>query len=179
MKNKKRNNILIVLGTTFGLFLLNNILLGFIVPKLPGGSATGITTMFVITWLSLKLKQFGVIPVVFLIYGLIGLPSHLAVGDNAYVLAILLLVIPTLIYDWILHLKQYKFFAYLWVFPILVALVKFSTQFLYFINSSNWQFPNFEDYFMALLLGYTGIIAGYSVFKIQENKKRDLTNDKF
>jgi len=64
MSNLKRKTVLI-LGASVGLFLLNNILLGAIVPRLPGGSATGITTLFVITWLSLKLKQFGVIPVVF------------------------------------------------------------------------------------------------------------------
>lgn len=36
---------------------------------------------------------------------------------------------------------------------------------------------------MVLLLGYTGIIAGYSAFKIQENTKKDkrkeFANDKF
>jgi len=85
MNTQKRNKILLVLGATIGLFLLNNILLGAIVPRLPGGSATGITTMFVITLLSLKLKQFGVIPVVFFIYGLIGLPSHLII-DPLFIL---------------------------------------------------------------------------------------------
>jgi len=170
MKNQKRNNILLVLGSTVGLFLLNNILLGAIVPRLPGGSAIGITTMFVITWLSLKLKQFGVIPVVFLIYSLIGLPSHLAAGDTSYFFAIVLLVGSAIVFDILLNIKQYQLSGYVLAFPLLALMIKFSGQYLYFLDSGEWDFPNLQDLLFASLLGYTGIGIGYTIYQIQQTK---------
>lgn len=157
---------MLVAGTAIGLFFLNNILLGAIVPRLPGGSATGITTMFVITWLSLKLKQFGVIPIVFFIYGLIGLPSHLAVGDNAYFLAILFLVVSTLVFDLLLKLNKYKISSYFWAFPVLAILVKLSTLYFLFLNSGKWELPDLKDFGIDLLPGYAGIAIGCLTSKI-------------
>ena len=155
-----KRDIFLILGTTFALFFVNNILLGAIVPRLPGGSATGITSMLAVTWLSVKLKQFGVVPALYFLYGLIGLPSHLYAGDTSYFLAILFLAIPAVIFDFFLNLKHYQPLHYLWAFPMFVILVKASMQFLLFLESGIWTWPDLKDFFMALLLGYAGIGIG-------------------
>lgn len=152
---------LLVFGAAIGLFVLNNILLGFIVPKLPGGSATGITSMLVITWLSLTLRKFGHIPVIYLIYGLIGLPSHLAVGDKMYLVAISLLVLSALIYDWVLYLKRYRIIAHIFAYPLFVILVNSSYQFLNFLNTGDWTFPDLKAFLLSFPFGYAGILLGY------------------
>jgi len=174
MIKSKRKEYLIVFGAAIALFVLNNILLGFIVPKLPGGSATGITSMFVVTWLSLTFRKFGHIPVIYLIYGLIGLPSHLAVGDKMYLVAILLLVLSALIYDWVLYLNHYRIPAYIFAYPLLVILVNSLYQFLNFLNAGDWTFPDLKAFLLSFPFGYAGILLGYLLSgKFSKTEKLD------
>jgi len=165
MINSTKNTIFLVFGTAVGLFTINNIFLGFLVPRLPGGSATGITSMLAITWLSLTLRRFGYIPVIYLIYGLIGLTSHMLVGDKMYLVVILLLTLSALIYDWVLSLKQYKITVYIFAFPLLVILVNASYQILNFLNTGDWTLPDFKGVFLSVPFGYAGILLGYLLSK--------------
>jgi len=88
--------------------------------------------------------------------------------DTAYFLAIILLIIPSVIFDFLLKLKQYQLTAFVWAIPVFVVLVKFSTQFLFFMNSGEWNLPDLKDTGLALVFGYAGSCGGYLVHRIQQ-----------
>lgn len=165
MKKYLTNKLFLSITVAVGLFLVNNILLGAVVPRLPGGSATGVTTMLAIAWISLHLKKPGIIPFIFIVYGLIGLPSHLAMGDKYYFAGILLLVFPALIFDILLYFNQYSIVSYIFIFPLFVVCVKFSTQYFFYVKSGEWAYPGLKDMFLSLLFGYVGLLMGFLIQK--------------
>ena len=165
MKRFLHNKILQAFTIAVGLFLVNNILLGAFVPRLPGGSATGITTMLAISWIGFHFKRPGLIPLVYLIYGLFGLPSHFFAGDNYYFTGILLLVLPALVFDIFLYFGQYKIVSFIVIFPLFVVCVKFSTQYFFYLKSGEWNFPAWKDGLLSLLFGYAGILFGFLIHR--------------
>jgi hypothetical protein len=164
MSGKKKLVFTVIVA--FVLFFTNNILLGSIVPRMPGGSATGITTMFFITCLGLIVRQIGYIPLLFLIYGLIGLPSHLFIGDWLYLLIIFLMILCALIYDWILSMLKYSLKGHLTAFPLFFILTQICSM-----GMSN-SFLNIEYNIIvySLLLGYSGILLAFACYRIFSGK---------
>lgn len=172
MYSKEKEKLFFTVIAAILLFLINNIFLGSIVPRMPGGSATGITTMFVITFLGLLVRQVGFIPLLYLIYGLIGLTSHLLKGDLLYLLIIILMVITALIYDWLLCLNGYRFKAQIFLFPVFFVMTQASSIGISFILKGEEAIYNFQFNIIAiaLLLGYLGIIIAFICFKIMGSK---------
>jgi len=160
-RNKKLVFTVIV---AFILFFVNNILLGSIVPRMPGGSATGITTMFAVTCLGLIVRQPGYIPLLFFVYGLIGLPSHLFIGDWLYLLIIFLMILCALIYDWILSMLKYSLKAHLVAFPLFFIMTQICSMGMSGSFNGKELHLNIEynTIVNSLLLGYSGIFLAYA-----------------
>ncbi len=168
-----RQRLLFVLCIAVSLFLLNNILLGSIVPRLPGGSSYGTTTMFAATVVGMALQKSGHIPIMFLVYGLLGLPSHLFVGDRLYPVSMLLWIFCAVIFDQLVKRQGYSFRGYLISFPffaLLYRLIHFA--YLYLVGVAD-PFATFRisTEGMALVLGYAGIAAAHFCLETRRGHK--------
>lgn len=159
----KKQQVLFIIISALALFIVNNFILGAVVPRLPGGSSNGITTMFFVTFVSLILKRFGGIPILYLVYGCVGLPSHLLAGDWFYLVIVLLLILSSVLFDWLLKIQRYRIKAYVLSFPVFAVLM----QVIYVAHShliSGYQI-NFSSsvytVLMSLLLGYSGMILAF------------------
>ena len=172
MKSLKTKQLLWLAGAAASLFILNNIMLGFIIPRLPGGSSTGISSMFVLTLISLYFKRFGNIPIIYLFYGLFGLISHLLAGDSMYLLAILFLVLSALVYDLLLYFGKYHVLANLYALPVFIVIENIAMQVLGYIGSGHWNFPKMDGFLMNLVYGFAGIGIAFIVHRIFERKKK-------
>jgi hypothetical protein len=130
---------------------------------MPGGSASGITTMFTVTFVSLAIKRIWSMPMVYGIYGIIGLISHLLVGDWLYMPMILSVVMLSLFYNWIVHKYHYSIAAYLILLPLYVIILQYlNFIFFYLVNNQKAEFIiNPNSVFLSALFGCTGIILAY------------------
>lgn len=163
-------------GAAIALFILNNILLGTVVPRMPGGSASGITTMFVVTLVSLFTRRIESTPLVYLAYGLIGLPSHIAHGDWAYFTILLSLLIPATVFSLILHRLHYRPLAYFAAFPVHRLLIQgISSGLMYFFYGQNpIAHMDALTFALSFLSGYGGITAAVICFSLLSRRQRDL-----
>jgi hypothetical protein len=173
MLSFKEKPYLFILGASIILFILNNIILGSIIPRLPGGSAFGITTMFTITFISLTIRRFGYIPIVYSIYGSLGIPSHLLMGDWSYLLLIILLVVSAAIFDWFLYKYNYRLLSFFIAFPFFIVLTNIMNfAFVYLIKRENPILDiKIQTFTLSLLLGYLGIVLAYLCIKKSPNNK--------
>lgn len=171
--NSKNSKLRITIIASVVLFLINNILLGRFIPTMPGGSTTGITTMFVITLLGFVAKSKGYIPLLYLIYGAIGLISHLLVGDWMYLISIALVVLSAAIYDWLLNVGKYVLRVHLLAFPLFYFLSQLnSIVFFYLSNPLQFTFQfHFTSIVYALLLGYSGLLIAFVSYKYTKLNK--------
>jgi len=145
-----------IIATAVSLFVLNNIILGAIVTRLPGGSAAGITTMFAITLASLVSRKPWAAVITYAIYGLIGLPSHLWAGDWHYLASISLVVAAGLAFDLAVLVGKRKEWSYLAGLLLLDAVLYKTVPLL------------------ALLMGLAGMVLALLVCK--KTKIRRLTS---
>lgn len=173
MFSLKNKQYLFVFGASVILFITNNIIFGRIIPRLPGGSAFGITTMFTITLVSFILKRFGCIPIMYFTYSLIGIPSHLIANDWSYLVLVLLLVVSAFIFDWLLYKKNYQISSYYIALPIFMVLTKvMNFIFVYFFKGERPIIElKIETMILSLVLGYIGITLAYILIKNQSYKK--------
>ena len=161
--NKKKQQLIFIISISIVLFIVNNIILGSVIPRLPGGSATGITTMFSVTFVSLVIKRIWCIPMVYFIYGSIGLISHLMVGDWLYLYAILAIILISAIYNWMIHRYDYNIVTYIVIFPVFMILLQYLYIAILHLAKNQDLAMNIDLYsiFLSLLYGYGGIILAY------------------
>lgn len=159
----KKQQVLFVIISALALFIVNNLLLGAVVPRLPGGSSCGVTTMFFVTFVSLILKRFGGIPILYLVYGCVGLPSHLLTGDWLYLAIVVLLILSSILFDWLLKIQRYRIRAYVLSFPVFAVLIQvIYVAHSHFINGYQINFSSsVYTVLMSLLLGYAGMILAF------------------
>jgi hypothetical protein len=168
-----RRQYLFIIASAAALFVLNNLILGAVVPRLPGGSSNGITTMFVVTFVSLTIKRIDCIPLIYFIYALIGLPSHLFIGDWLYLVSILLLLVSAVIFNWLLNKLDYRITSYIIALPVFVIVLQaVNLIYLYFVNGQN-PILHIDIYsvFLSLLMGYGGILTAFVFFNFMRSKR--------
>ncbi len=154
-----------VVLAAIGLFLLNNVILAAIVPSIPGGMATGITTIFVLALLALTTRVFGTVSIIYLISGLLGVFSQLPAGSQLELPGVFLLVFAGFTLDWVLYLNKYHIISLVIAYPLFSLLVNlFFMAYSYHVNH---QPPAFDttDFIFSLLLGYAGIILAHAIYR--------------
>jgi len=165
IKQQKRHQLFLIIVATMILFILNNIILGSVIPRMPGGSATGVTTMFIVTFVSLTIKKNWCIPMVYFIYGSIGLISHLLIDDWFYLFIILSITVISVIFNWVIHWYKYNITAYIIFFPVFVIILQFVNSGLLYIAKGQNLVMNLHATVLAIIFGYAGIMLAYISFK--------------
>lgn len=163
----RKQQVLLVIISAVALFALNNLVLGAVVPRLPGGSSSGITTMFFVTLVSIIIKRLGGIPILYLVYGCIGLPSHLLAGDWNYIIVIFLLVLSSILFDCLLSIQSYSIKAYVLCLPAFVILMQMVYPvYIFIVDEHNFIFnPDAYTIIKSLLLAYSGMILAVIFYK--------------
>ncbi|MDO8661539.1 MAG: MptD family putative ECF transporter S component [Candidatus Woesearchaeota archaeon] len=142
---------------------------------IPGGSAfvTGISNLVVIVFVALTLKKFGSLSLLYLIYGLLALPTDMAGGPPGFIWKIPLLVVPTLLFDYIIWQSNYAKKGFIIGFP-------FFTVFgfaLYLGTFWLLGMPEFSRMYNAfallaivfIVLGYFGMWLGFMLYNRLKN----------
>ncbi len=172
MSIKLNKPYLFAFVAALALFILNNFILGAIVPRLPGGSATGITAAFIVTFSVLKTQRFGVISVIFSIYGLIGIPSHLATGDFYYLWIVLSLVVSALAFDVVVFFSKFQKWGLILGYLIFVFGLNFINAGLQFFIKNQHPMFDLKNTGLGLFLGFSGMLLAYLVhLKFRFKKK--------
>jgi len=110
----------LIVGSALVLFIVNNIFLSIFLSKLPGGSAAGITTIYVISLVSLVIRKFKSVTMIFIIYGSIGILSHIMVGDWIYIPKVAIVIMIAALFDFLLHESSYRATSFFFGFAIFV-----------------------------------------------------------
>ncbi len=77
------------------------------------------------------MERLGGIPILYLVYGCIGLTSHLLMGDWPYVVIVMLLIMSSILFDWMLQIQGYSIKAYALSFSVFEILI----QMIYIVHS--------------------------------------------
>jgi hypothetical protein len=117
----------------------------------------------------LKIKKFGVIAIVYTIYGIIGLPSHLFVKDYIYPVFILVAIAYGAGFDYFLSRMYYTKLGFIIGFPIFVVTLNL---FLSIINSRAIT-DDLIKILVSITLGFVGIVIGYVAYYLFEFKKNN------
>ena len=160
-----------IIGSALVLFIVNNIFLTVFLSKIPGGSAAGITTIYVISLVSLVIRKFKSITMIFIVYGSIGILSHIMVGDWIYIPKVIIVIIIAALFDFFLHRSSYRATSFilglaLFIFILNITEYGFSYFFENFVNSMN-----IKDVFLSLASGYAGMILAFATYELIRNKR--------
>ncbi len=168
-----KNQFIFIILSAAALFLLNNILLGSIIPRMPGGSALGITTIFMIALASLLIKRFGCITLIYLVYGFIGLPSHLWQGDVNYLSIIFLLIVSAIVFDAILYFNKYRISSYIISLPIFALIMQLAHAIFAYFAENKIVALDWKSTILSIMIGYLAITLAYLIHeKIADKLKR-------
>jgi hypothetical protein len=178
-KNKilSKENWLIV-GSALVLFIMNNVFLSIFLSKMPGGSAAGITTVYVISLVSLVIRKSNSITMVFIIYGSIGILSHIMVGDWMYIPKVAIVIMIAALFDFLLHESNYRATSFFFGFAMFVFLLNLANYgFLYLFD--NFAKPmNINDIILSLTYGYAGIIFAFATYELIRHKRISIEMNK-
>ncbi len=147
------------------------------VTGIPGGSAliTGITNLIVITFVALTLKRVGSLTLLYFVYGIIALPTHMAGGPPGFIWKIPLLVISAFLFEILLYFSNYKKIGFIIGLPIF-TIFGFGT---YLLTYWLLGMPEFEKlsttlhiiFIMFTILGYIGMWLGFILYNRLKNKR--------
>lgn len=147
------------------------------VTGIPGGSAlvTGITNLIVVTFVALAIKKFGTIGLLYLVYGILALPTDMAGGPPGFVWKIPLLAGSALVFELFLRFTNYRKLGFIVGLPIF-TLFGFAVYLLAY-----WLLgmPEFDKLLKALpvifvmftILGYIGIWLGFVIYNRLKEKR--------
>lgn len=160
-----------ITGSAVVLFIVNNIFLGAFLSKMPGGSAAGITTIYVISLVSLVIRKFKSVTMVYMIYGSIGILSHIMVGDWIYIPKVAIVIIIAAIFDFFLHENSYRITSFIFGFALFVFLLNLADYgFSYMIG--NFAKPvEIKDIIISLACGYAGIICAFATYELIRDRR--------
>ncbi|WP_410509418.1 hypothetical protein RSJ42_04115 [Methanosarcina hadiensis] len=153
-----------ITGSAVVLFIVNNIFLGAFLSKMPGGSAAGITTIYVISLVSLVIRKFKSVTMVYMVYGCIGILSHLMVGDWIYIPKVAVVIIIAVIFDFFLHESSYRITSFIFGFALFVFLLNLADYGLSYLFGYFTKPVNIKDMILSLVCGYAGIICAFATY---------------
>jgi hypothetical protein len=153
------------------LFIVNNVFLSILLSKMPGGSAAGITTIYVISLVSLVIRKFKSITMVFIIYGSIGILSHIMVGDWIYIPKVAIVIMIAALFDFILHKNSYRATSFIFGFAIFIFLLNISDYSFSYLFEDFAKPMNIKDMILSLAYGYIGIIFAFATYELIKNKR--------
>lgn len=137
---------------------------------IPGSSALvdGVTNLAVITVVALTVRRFGVIGALYLVYGVLAIPTHMAGGPPGFIWKAPLLALGGFLFDTVLYLTNYEKKGFFIALPVM-TVVGFALYLpvYYYLGMPAFQklwdaFPYLAGSF--ILLGYAGIYVGYAVY---------------
>ena len=147
---------------------------------IPASSALidGITNLAVVTFVALVLRKFGAIALLYLVYAIIALPTHMAGGPPGFILKIPFLAGSALLFDLTIYLLKYRKSGFIIGLPIL-TLFGFA---LYIATYYFLGMPEFQKLLTALpvifvsftVLGYIGMWIGFKIYNRTKNKRAVL-----
>lgn len=177
MKFNTRELIFIALMGAL-LFIINFSAGGWVIAAtgIPGGSAfvTGFTNLMFVAFVGLTVRKFGVLSLMYLIYGILALPTHMAGGPPGFVWKILPLVIGALVIDICIKVSGEKKGLIIGL-PLYIAVTLPLFLGIYYTLGM----PEFDKMLSAapvlavafLVLGYLGMWAGFKVHQKLKNKR--------
>ena len=151
---------------------------------IPGASGfiTGITNVLFITFVALNLRKFGAVSLLYLVYGIIALPTHMAGGPPGFILKIPVLVLIALSYEIIIYFARFKKIGFIIGLPIFVIF----GMMLYLGTYYLLGMPEFNKMYGAALtltivftiFGYLGLWLGFLLYNRLKDKRiiRQITN---
>lgn len=153
-----------IAGSAVVLFIVNNIFLSTFLSKMPGGSATGITTIYVISLVSLVIRKFKSVTMVYMVYGSIGILSHIMVGDWIYIPKVAIVIIIAAIFDFSLHESSYRITSFIFGFALFVFLLNLADYGFSYIIGNFAKPVDIKDIIISLACGYAGIICAFATY---------------
>lgn len=147
------------------------------VTGIPGGSAlvTGITNLLVLTFVALVVRRFGTLGLLYLVYGVLALPTPMAGGPPGFVWKIPLLAGSVLFFELFIRFGDYRklwFFVGLPVFTIVGFAVYLGTYWLLGMPEFGQMLKAVPILFAALMvLGSLGIWLGFALYNRLKEKR--------
>ncbi|WP_370574550.1 hypothetical protein [Methanomethylovorans sp.] len=161
----------LIVASAVALFIVNNIFLSVFLSKMPGGSAAGITTIYVISLMSLIIRKFKVVTLIFIIYGSIGLLSHILVGDWIYIPKVAIVIMIAALFDILLHKGSYRAPSFIFGFALFIVLLNATDYGLSYLLENFVKTVNIKDMILSLAYGYAGIIFAFATYELIRNKR--------
>lgn len=161
------------------LFVLNFVVGSWIIALsgVPGSSAfiTGITNLAVVSFVALTLRKLGSISLLYLVYGLLALPTPMAGGPPGFVWKIPALVFSALLFELVLHFTKYRKVGFIVGIPVL-TLVGFGMFLLIYRLLGMPEYGKLLGVvpYLALafiLLGYVGMWVGFVGYNRLKNRQ--------
>lgn len=143
---------------------------------IPGSSGfvTGLTNLAVLTLIGLIFRRLGAITLLYLIYGFLAIPTHMAGGPPGAIWKIIPLIITAFVFDlptWLFKYRKVGFIVGLPAFVIIGLVVYIGAYRLMgipldeFIHVLPWLIVAFT------LLGYIGVWLGFVLYNRLKNKR--------
>ncbi|MPM42555.1 hypothetical protein SDC9_89221 [bioreactor metagenome] len=172
----KKNRMLskgdwLIVVSALVLFIVNNIFLSIFLSKMPGGSAAGITTIYVISLVSLVLRKFKSITMIFIIYGSIGILSHIMVEDWIYIPKAAIVIMIAAAFDFILYKNNYRATSFIFGFAIFIFLLNITEYSFSYLFEDFAKPMNIKNILLSLAHGYIGIIFAFATYELIKNKR--------
>jgi hypothetical protein len=168
----------LIVGSALVLFIVNNVFLSIFLSKMPGGSAAGITTVYVISLVSLVIRKFKSVTMVFIIYGSIGILSHIMVGDWIYIPKVAIVIMIAALFDFLLHESSYRATSFIFGFAIFVFLLNVTDYGFSYLFENFAKPMNIKDVILSLAYGYAGIIFAFATYELIRNKRISIEINK-
>lgn len=160
-----------IVGSALLLFIVNNIFLSIFLSKMPGGSAAGITTIYVISLVSLVIRKFKSVTMVFIIYGSIGILSHIMAGDWIYIPKVAIVIMIAALFDFLLYESSYRATSFIFGFAIFVFLLNVADYGFSYLFENFAKTIHVKDIILSLASGYAGIIFAFATYELIRNKR--------
>ena len=147
------------------------------VTEIPASSGfiTGLTNVLVVTFVALTMRKFGALSLLYLVYGILALPTFMAGGPPGFVWKIPMLVLSAFIFEsglWFFRYKKYGFIISLPIFVVTGLLIYLGGFWLFGIPGLD-KFIQAIPVFLVLfiMLGYLGMWLGFKLFNKFKNKR--------
>jgi len=175
----KTKELIFIALMAAALFVVNLIIGSGIIAAtgVPGASGfvTGLTNLIFITFTALVLKRFWSLTILYLIYGILAIPTPMAGGPPGFFWKIIPLVITAFIFEVVVRIFNYRKRGFVIALPAFVVVGISAYILTYWILGM----PELEKIIavwpimIALFvpLGYLGIWLGFKIYNRTKNKR--------